>query len=417
VPLWIHSSAGFVLVVHIHEYALEGRISGLIYRQLEHKCLERPTARASVNVVDNPVPSIAELKKKPMLDQLTSVLLHNKASLLEGMVFESVLDRKLFRHAPSEIQCIPCHAIATTPLREGGRYCVFVWFITPTVHGALLKQNLSTRYEVHEVFFDETNLEFVVSLQSGALEPLEQFLQRETGRQPLIEARAENQEDTGRKLNSVFGYLGLPQMGDPFREAILPRVLKDFRIEPYFQGCWDLDRFFALDGSIWTVEVKHKYPSSEGFFSLNKGQAYQAKSLISCGIRYVHLIFVKPFWEKGHSSIEYLVNQDLAPHIAIIGSVFSRQSITALCNSPDWMAPPETSLTGKAPQPCKRLFLNHFYRAGRYDEDPEVRIWPRIMRLLKNGRLSTPCVTYESLDKLRLDQYVKNQTRPASRKL
>ena len=349
--------------------------------------------------VASPVISISELKAKGREAQL-AVLLHNKRSLLDGMVFEAVLDQKFFRVSSVDLEAIPCQAmVAAIPSRK--RPLVFVWFTAENRHRSALINLLSAHYDVHEVAFDADRQDFSVSSEPCGCpgELLSEFLARITGRPPSVTLRDIPDHDQLGQKAVTYGFL---QFGS-FESTILPRILKDFRIEPYCRQCWDLDRFFAYRGSIWSLEVKHKYPTRGGYFGLNKGQVGEIVTLTACGLGYLHLVFVKPHWNSVHSSMELLLDQKLAEHIGIIGCTIDHDYAVRLMKSPDKEAPAKTSLTGTRPQAYKKLGLDRFYTMGLYSEDAEKKIWPRILRLMSGQVPAGGPMTLARLESLRIE--------------
>lgn len=335
--------------------------------------------------------SISDLKAKGREAQL-ALLLHNKKSLLEGMVFEAILDRKFFAATPGDLAAIPCQAMVAS---VRGKPTVFIWFTAETPHRVTLLEKLAVGYDVREVVFDPTKQDFFVVGHEAAL--LTDCLAKATGVRPSITLREIPDADRLGQKAVTYGHLQFAT----FESAILPRILKDFRIEPYCSQCWDLDRFFAYRGQIWSLEVKHKYPTYRGDFGLNKGQVGEIVHLTSCGINYLHLVFVKPCWNSRRSPMEFLLDQGMAAKIGIIGCTFDNAAAVALMNSPDKLAPEKTSLTGTRKQPYKVLRVGRFYSIGLYSEDA-AKIWPRILKLIEGHPAGEP-MTLKRLEGLRVE--------------
>jgi hypothetical protein len=348
------------------------------------------------------LPTIAEIKALKANQQIERILFHSKHQLLEGMIFEAIVDRKLFgSNCPESVEFIPCQTMVAR-IDQKAKDHVFVWFTAETKHRDTLLHTLADQYEVHEVVYDEGLTEFVVSAILGEKPKVElgEFLKKASGREAVLHNRNRAVRDEVRQNAAVYGGLWHGSEEKVFKSVILPRIFRDLRIEPYCPACWDLDRFFVFGGDIWNLEIKHKYPAPAGYFGLNVGQLEHAGKLTSCGIHYVHIVFVKPYWDDQHSTMEMLTDQEISSHVAIAGAVLGNEYVSELLKEVARLSPKKTSLTGENTLKFMRIFLEHFFAVGRYDEkSPEI--WERVFKLLEGHPIGEP-LTLARLEALRL---------------
>ena len=94
-------------------------------------------------------------------------------------------------------------------------------------------------------------------------------------------------------------------------DVVLSRVFINWGVQPWFgAGVWNLDRIFLHGNQLWHLEIKHKYPMEREarlHFGINDGELRQIASLLECGLRSLHVVTVKPFWERQSGSM-YLLN-------------------------------------------------------------------------------------------------------------
>lgn len=92
-------------------------------------------------------------------------------------------------------------------------------------------------------------------------EPLERLTEVLGAHQ--ITSVAINVKDPTRQQQSFSGQLVGAYGKRLGREVVLPRIFKNFAVQPYFnRGVWDLDRIYCDSArrTYGVIEMKHKYP-------------------------------------------------------------------------------------------------------------------------------------------------------------
>jgi hypothetical protein len=108
-----------------------------------------------------------------------------------------------------------------------------------------------------------------------------------------------------RRVKAMFWGFG-SHLGEQFVQSGRDLVLKDRYVGPGYY-LWDVDRLcISPDGKPFLIETKHKYPivrNRELSFGLNVGEFRQFRMFAAAGITVVHVVLVKPRWDKLRSSM------------------------------------------------------------------------------------------------------------------
>ena len=341
-----------------------------------------------------------------LLDHDTCALLlsHDKHQLIEGIVFESIFDQyiaAMHRASDGALRPIPVEtAIATLPPGDHGapRYAAFVWARTKTRGLGRLLIALEKHYRVWLVEWQAESRNFLAAPVAGGRltghpEPLERVCAAASERGPRSTPVAREVRDPYRTNQSVWGYLS-SHYGDRLgTEVILPRIFINWGIQPWFGGVWNLDRIFLCDEQLWHMEIKHKYPMDYAGalrFGINDGELRQIANVVDCGLRSLHVVTVKPFWERQSGSM-YLLNDIKArSKAAILTMELTRANVSAALRVEKARSATHTSFTGRSSVPFRRFEVAAFRIAGMLS-DPPTRIASAIVAQMRNGQLPPLC--------------------------
>jgi hypothetical protein len=108
-----------------------------------------------------------------------------------------------------------------------------------------------------------------------------------------------------RRIKAMFWGFGA-HLGERFVQSARELLIKDYYLSDGYY-LWDIDGLcVAPSGERFVLEAKHKYPfvrNGQLFFGMNVGEVRQIEMLRTGGWRPVHLILVKPRWDKSVSSM------------------------------------------------------------------------------------------------------------------
>lgn len=134
-------------------------------------------------------------------------------------------------------------------------------------------------------------------------------------------------------------------------KVLLPRLLMNCGIQPWFRFAWNVDRIFLVDDQLWLFEVKHKFPFSDRetddlIFGLNNGEVTNFSLLADCGIRTLFSIMVKPKWSKTIGSLYKMTDLKARENTAVIGKVLDSARLKRLMGTSSGTTGSDTTITG-----------------------------------------------------------------------
>ena len=345
-----------------------------------------------------------------LLDHDTCALLlsHDKHQLIEGIVFESIFDQYIaaMRHASDgALRPVPIEtAIVTLPPSGPGApdYAAFVWAKTRTQGLGRFLIALEKRYRVWLVDWQSESRSFLAAPISGGRlagdpEPLGHVCAGVSKREPRSMLVAREVRDPYRTNQSVWGYLS-SHYGDRLgTEVVLPRIFINWGIQPWFNGVWNLDRMFLYDEQLWHMEIKHKYPMEYAgtlCFGINDGELGQIANIVDCGLRSLHVVTVKPFWERQSGSM-YLINDiEARSKASILTMELTQDTVSGAFRAEAARSTAHTSFTGRSSVPFRRFEAKAFRTAGTLS-DPPVRIASAIVSQIRRSQLPPFCTDAE----------------------
>ncbi|MHC8319208.1 hypothetical protein ACYZT4_00550 [Pseudomonas sp. GB2N2] len=353
-----------------------------------------------------------------------SLLTREKHQLLEGLVIEYVAEQ--FFETPELKNLINVLDVVTL-ITKGtsndrssmlGQYCSFIWkkddsdiedFIS-------ILQNLALGCANTTYICKEEGMKFYAKKPSSSKWlPLQSYLRNKRAitdakkiRFPQVDNNSRNNE---RQLSSILGRL-LPAYNKRIiKEVILPRVFKNYIIQPFFRSGWDLDRIFRYQGKLWEFELKHKYPiDNYNFFEeinstnnryclsfgINEGQANIIKLLAKQGLNTLHLILVKPRWSDQENPGYLFIDEEARKKTLVIGTILTLEKINAILGGELKKAPSKTSYNGSNETNYYRIPRNFFHVIGSY-ADGKDKLAPNIIKLL-DGKLDSVLTTKNLID-------------------
>ena len=341
-----------------------------------------------------------------LLDHDTCALLlsHDKHQLIEGIVFESIFDQYIsaMRHASDDaLRPVPVEtAIAMLPPASDGApdYAAFVWAKTKTQGLRRLLIALEKHYRVWLVDWQSESRTFLAAPISGGHlagepEPLVRVCAGVSRREPRSTPVAREVRDPYRTNQSVWGYLS-SHYGDRLgTEVVLPRIFINWGIQPWFGGVWNLDRMFLYEEQLWHMEIKHKYPMDYAgtlYFGINDGELRQIANILDCGLRSLHVVTVKPFWERQSGSMYLLNDIEARSKSSILTMELTQDIVSGAFRAEAARSAAHTSFTGRSSVPFRRFEAKAFRTAGTLS-DPPARIGSAIVSQMRRSHLPPFC--------------------------
>ncbi|KHT60912.1 hypothetical protein RJ45_23005 [Photobacterium gaetbulicola] len=340
------------------------------------------------------------------------LLSYDKHQTLEGLQIEPVAMTYIKHLEQLGLEVPDVTTVIALQKGYNNPRCFFVW--DRSKNGASegyirTLQQLAPR-TTYTVAFNEEKTDFYCHKpdRKETAFPLQAYLQRKRRSATIpFPAIQQNVRDTERQMAVFWGRLhGAFETTDSFRnEVLLNRVMKNFVIQPFFSWLWDLDRIVLYRKQYWEIELKHKYPFRRGEntplkFGINVGQAKLVRDLGQAGIRTLHLILVKPDWNK-HSDPGYLFNRrENYDKVLLIGTELSTAKAEALLNQKARESDETTSFTGTSKNRFLEIPATDFHVLGSYQTPPK-EVAENIKSLLDGATLEK--VTDELLESCRIN--------------
>ena len=349
-------------------------------------------------------------------DLCAELLAHDKHQLVEGIVFESVFDQyvaAMEEASDGTVRAIPVET-ATVRLPSPGdgqpAYGAFVWAKRRTEGLGRFLKALGTRYRVWLVEWSADHRGFTAApvsdgRRSGSAAPLDAVCAGASDRDaPGYETVHRGARNPQRIKQSVWGYLS-SHYGDRLgADVVLPRIFINWGVQPWFGGgVWNLDRILLHGDGLWHMEIKHKYPMERAgklSFGINDGELLQIDALLRCGLRSLHVVTVKPFWDKRAGSM-YLLN-DLAARsrAAILATELTADLLAAALQGPGGRSGAHTSFGGRSSVAFRPFEAAAFHRIGVLSDSADG-VARGLVSHLSDGPLPPP-LTDDGLRALRM---------------
>lgn len=341
-----------------------------------------------------------------------AILCGDKHQLVEGMVVECLFDQFLesFSVGTPGVVALNVETAIAQPRKYGDKKIAIVWAREKVTGLGRYLQALETKFQVFVVEY-RPDLGFFGhrrenGARSGQFMAIDDLL-APVAAQNYREFRVSNEVRNDRRLReAIWGFL-FPHHGEKIAEKVLlPRLLMNCGIQPWFRFAWNVDRIFLVDDQLWLFEVKHKFPFSDRdtddlIFGLNNGEVTNFSLLADCGIRTLFSIMVKPKWSKTIGSLYMMTDLKARENTAVIGKVLDSARLKRLMGTSSGTTGSDTTITGdkNALLKYKSILAQEFGLFGRFSDRPS----DLAAKMVEEMRgITSPRVRDEELKSLRM---------------
>jgi hypothetical protein len=318
----------------------------------------------------------------PQIQQ--AVLFYDKHQLLEGIVAENHIDQILDAALGSDPHLKPLNVVSVMAATSKNKLRTVLVLdqgtATELLNPYLLQ--LAVKFPTKLVRYDPEKRDFITHkgqyTEGSALDKPYGELVKALGSSGGFAGVQSAVRDELRQKQGFWGQL-VGAYGDRLgRSVVLPRLFKNFAVQPYFdRGVWDIDRVYqdTRQNTFGVIEVKHKYPFGKDpwplQFGLNCGSCSVLRDLAGAGFQCFHSIMVKPFW-KDSVSVTYLFNDVQArSRVMFCGKRFSFTELDALYRQRARRSPQKTTLTGQGEMEYVSFPASSLYKVGLLN-DPDL---------------------------------------------
>lgn len=340
-------------------------------------------------------------------DLAAEILAADKHQLVEGLVVECLFDQiveTIPTDAEQRILPVDVESIVVDTGRETERWVSLVWARDRGYGLGRYLRSLEKCFVPYLVAY--TNGEFYAArVRNGdtldKTEPLLELMHGLSGRRARPFVVDELVKDQKRQRQAFWGFISDYYGKNVGTRVILPRILINCAIQPYFRSVWNLDRIFLVGDDIWLFEIKHKYPMDGRRlrFGINVGELGVLDRLAGAGIRCLHTILVKPRWSKDVGSMYLMNDLNMRSRAALIATVLDSGRTTQLTNQQSAQSAAHTSITGTTTLSYKSIDASRFHELGQLSDGAE-RLADGMMAVM-NGTIDSP-VRREWLEQLRV---------------
>jgi len=336
-----------------------------------------------------------DLSDKKLAEQILSA---DKHQLVEGMIVECLYDQildSLPEHV-SDVIALNVETVIAQANKYGDRKIAVVWAREKKAGLGRYLKALEQRFRVFLVEY-ETGRGFFGSgirdgKRSGVVMSIDNLLMPVSAVPYKVFQVSETVRDKARQREAIYGFLFSHHADRLSSSVLLPRILINCGVQPWFKFVWNLDKIFIVDGKPWLFEVKHKFPyrdhQSSGLkFGLNDGEVSIFRLLSQCGIGCIFSIMVKPKWSKEVGSLYMLNDLKARKNTAVIGKVLDAVTIEKLYGKASGVSGSDTTITGSAGGKLKfkRIAATDFGMFGRFSDEPS-EIAERIVTEIRGGK-------------------------------
>ena len=353
------------------------------------------------------------------INQLKEILVRSdKSRMLEGLVIEAVFNDYLSKLLAQGIEVLPVSLVRTLTIKQKPQTkFVNSWWVWDHSESGQEAADLCRRLApspgedefLFDCYYDETARDFFIKEWGGQTNiPIQSFLLEKRGQSaPEFRIPSETVIDENRSQQAFWAGISNHYSNDLFKHVVLHRLFKNCAIQPFFNGVWDIDSLARLpDNSLMQLEVKHKFPRIERdngslSFGINNGQLQVMRDLARRGIKTLHMIMVKPIWNKNLGT-GYLLNRiGDRKNVLLLAKLLDTKTLREIQSRQSSQTGTEQSFTGKDGQKARYVGASEFQLLGTLD-DP-VEDVARNISLAASGALNRP-VTDQMLIDSRIQQ-------------
>lgn len=324
------------------------------------------------------------------------ILAADKHQLAEGLVVEALFDQ-IVANVPAvsgqNIISLDVDSVIVDTKRKKDRWLCFVWARSKSEGLGRYFQELEkccipylvtygcgefTATRVHcgkRVLPPKLLPELMKELSGGRMEPFH------------VDESVRNRN---RQRQAFWGFILEYYQDRLGQRVVLPRILINCAIQPYFRAVWNLDRIFVVDNAVWLFEIKHKFPIDRNglHFGINNGELGMLEMLTNAGIRCLHTVLVKPFWSKDVGSMYLLNDLNMRARAAIIAAVLDGETTARIMGQQSGRSGAHTSITGSSGLRFKSIPATGFKMLGMLSAPP-LEVAEKMSIVMTNG-LSEP---------------------------
>ena len=312
-----------------------------------------------------------------------AILCGDKHQLVEGMIVECLFDQfleSLSAGTPSVV-ALNVETAIVQPRRYSDKKIAIVWAREKVTGLGRYLQALETKFQVFLIeylpdrgFFGHRRENGIRSGNFMAIDDLLAPVAAQDYREFRVSREVRNDH---RLQQAIWGFLFPHHGGKLAEKVLLPRLLMNCGIQPWFRFAWNVDRIFLVDDQLWLFEVKHKFPfhdreANSLVFGLNNGEVKNFSLLADCGIRTLFSIMVKPKWSKTIGSLYMMTDLKARENTALIGKVLDSARLKRLMDTSSGTTGADTTITGdkNANLKYKSIPAQEFGSFGRFSDRP-----------------------------------------------
>ena len=311
-------------------------------------------------------------------DLAADILSADKHQLIEGLVVECLFDQivsNISSASGKNIIALDVDSVVVDTGRKTDRWLCFVW--ARSKDKGLGRYLLALEKCFIPYLVTYSGSEFIATqIKNGKRvmpeRPLPELMIELSGGKVTPFRVNTSVKNTTRQRQAFWGFISdfyKDRLGD---RIVLPRILINCAIQPYFRSVWNLDRIFIDENDIWLFEIKHKFPMEwRGLdFGINNGELNVLDRLASAGIRCLHTVLVKPFWSKDIGSMYLLNDLNMRTKAAVIATVLDKATTTILKKQRSGKSGSHTSITGSSELQFKKIAATDFNVLGLLSDPP-----------------------------------------------
>lgn len=332
------------------------------------------------------------------ISTLQEILLRSeKSKLLEGIVIERVFENYIQALEKFDIRALPASLVKSFNSRKKAT----AWWVCDHSENGdvfrVLDENLTKRknhYVLPFQFCTEVSDFLVENWNGRETFSVQGALMKDRGVSSLEITPPDGKVvDELRSQQAIWALLSNMNARQLFEKVVLPRLFKNFAVQPFFNGTWDTDNLLQVGGRTIALEVKHKFPrvGNEGdplLFGINVGQLITIRDLASIGINTLHMIMVKPKWDPTKRS-EYLLNNiNERRNVILLAKLIDTEEVSNIMQRDVFPSGIRQSITGRDEQKVRYLRCDEFNVLGTMDDT--VEDIARNILLAVNGQLDSP---------------------------
>lgn len=339
-------------------------------------------------------------------DLAAEILGADKHQLVEGLVVECLFDqivKKMQTDAKQSVLPLDVESVVIDTGRETERWVCLVWARSRGVGLGRYLLSLEKRFVPYLITYRQGEF-FAARVRNGKdrderIPLLELMQELSDGR--VMPFRVDSMvKDSNRQRQAFWGFISNYYRDDVGAKVILPRILINCAIQPYFRSVWNLDRIIVVGDEVWLLEIKHKYPMGGRSlrFGINVGELGVLDRLADAGIHCLHTILVKPHWSKDVGSMYLMNDLDMRDRAALIAIALNKHRTTQIMKRQSGQSAAHTSITGTSTLWYKNIEASEFHGLGTLSDGAE-RLADR-MKATMSGTIESP-VRREWLEQLR----------------